>query len=497
MKSRYILLIAGLFAAGSAMAQTGYYQDALLFSRTNSFGSSARIQGIGGSQVSLGGDVSSAGSNPAGLGFFNKSVFSITPSVNFHDANGIYQGNLVASYQPNVNLQNMGVVLNHSIGDIPDSKFKGGSFAISVTRINDFNQQFAYEGYSARTSVADAFLVNAGTTLPENLPEMEYGAYSTYLIDPLYNDQDEIVGYSTFAGFEPLQTERVEISGGQNQMNFSWGGNYNDMVYFGAGMGIQTLKYKRKRFYSESDFLDDANDLLSLSINDELTINGTGLNGTFGMIVRPINFLTMGVSYTTPTYFALRDESGFSMSASYNNIQYDDNTVLANESYVSDITIGNYNLRTPGRLSLGATAFIGKYGFITGDVEFVDHASAVLQSNNVEFDMNADNNEIVNLYTNVVNYRLGAEVRLEDFRVRGGFSHQADPYRDADYDRTKNFVTFGAGFRQKDWFVDLAVVKSLFDQYYSPYNAPDPADQPVVNVENDNTTISATFGVNF
>ncbi|MEP2611627.1 MAG: hypothetical protein ABJH57_17420, partial [Cyclobacteriaceae bacterium] len=70
-------------------------------------------------------------------------------------------------------------------------------------------------------------------------------------------------------------------------------------------------------------------------------------------------------------------------------------------------------------------------------------------------------------------------------------------YRDADYDRTKNFVTFGAGFRQKDWFVDLAVVKSLFDQYYSPYNAPDPADQPVVNVENDNTTISATFGVNF
>jgi hypothetical protein len=89
MKMRYYIAVVGLLLAISGMAQPlGYYNDALIFSQTNAFGSTARIQGIGGAQVSLGGDLSSAGVNPAGLGFYNKSAFSFTPSVNFHDAEG-------------------------------------------------------------------------------------------------------------------------------------------------------------------------------------------------------------------------------------------------------------------------------------------------------------------------------------------------------------------------------------------------------------------------
>ena len=41
-------------------------------------GGSARIKGIGGATTSLGGDVSSISINPAGVGFFNKKVFSIS-----------------------------------------------------------------------------------------------------------------------------------------------------------------------------------------------------------------------------------------------------------------------------------------------------------------------------------------------------------------------------------------------------------------------------------
>ncbi len=498
MKTRYYIALAGLLFAFVGTAQPlGYYNDALLFSQTNAFGSTARIQGIGGAQVALGGDLSSAGLNPAGLGFYNKSVFSFTPSVVFHDTEGIYSGQRVASYQPNINLPNMGIVLNHTIGDIPDSKFKGGSFAISVTRINDFNQKFAYQGYSPNASIVDAFINNSGTTAIDNLPELEYGAYSNYLIDPVRNEQGNIIGYETFAGLEPLQAERVITSGGQNQMNFSWGGNYNDQVYFGAGLGVQTLNYERKRFYSESDFISDNNLLNSLAVNDELSINGTGLNGTFGMIVRPANFMTLGISYTTPTYFSLRDETGLSVTSDWNNFQYDDETLITSESYVSDITVSNYNLRTPSRLNLGAAVFLGKRGFITGDVEFVDHGSAILQSNTAAFDMNGDNQEILNQFSSVINYRLGAEIRLEEFRFRGGYNYMADPYRNGDYDRSRNNLTFGMGFRHKDYFVDLAVVKTYFNQYYSPYEMPDVADQPVIEVTNDNTSISATFGFNF
>ena len=55
----------------------GYYQDVLKFSHYFN-GGSARVQAIGGASYSLGGDISSISLNPAGIGFFNKKIFSLS-----------------------------------------------------------------------------------------------------------------------------------------------------------------------------------------------------------------------------------------------------------------------------------------------------------------------------------------------------------------------------------------------------------------------------------
>jgi len=79
--------ILGKMLAGVAMLLPGLLQaqnfteTALLFSRVKPAGS-ARIMGMGGVQTSLGGDYSSALSNPAGLGMFNRSEFTISPGFN-------------------------------------------------------------------------------------------------------------------------------------------------------------------------------------------------------------------------------------------------------------------------------------------------------------------------------------------------------------------------------------------------------------------------------
>ena len=79
MKKIQGLLLAAtlMLTAGSVMGQT-YSESALTFSRTLPAGS-ARILGMGGAQISLGGDYSSAYSNPAGLGMYNRSEFTISP----------------------------------------------------------------------------------------------------------------------------------------------------------------------------------------------------------------------------------------------------------------------------------------------------------------------------------------------------------------------------------------------------------------------------------
>jgi hypothetical protein len=83
MKKNLWLWLGGIFMLiSSEMQAQTYTETALLFSRIRA-GGSARIQSMGGAQVSLGGDYSSASSNPAGLGFFNRSEFTVTPAINF------------------------------------------------------------------------------------------------------------------------------------------------------------------------------------------------------------------------------------------------------------------------------------------------------------------------------------------------------------------------------------------------------------------------------
>jgi hypothetical protein len=76
---RKVLLASLLMSSISAgFAQDNNY-DALsrLFSQTAPSGS-ARFQALGGNHSALGADISSNSSNPAGLGFYTRSEFSIS-----------------------------------------------------------------------------------------------------------------------------------------------------------------------------------------------------------------------------------------------------------------------------------------------------------------------------------------------------------------------------------------------------------------------------------
>ena len=499
--SKYIMLIGvmlfNLAGYGQIEAQPlGYYKDALMFSQTSSaYGSSARVQGFGGASVSLGGDISVAGINPAGIGFFNRSVFSVTPGMNFHSTDASYLTSDVTSIRNNFNIANIGVVLNNTVGDIVNTKFKGGSFAISLHRINDFNNTIRYQGRNDNNSVIDAFIEEAGTQNPNDLGDQAYSAYINYLINPVYNGNNQIVGYDAFTYGYPLQTETIVTTGGQYQLNLAWGGNYNDRVYFGGGLGIQTVSYSRVRRFLEDQY-QPFDSLNSTRINDELNINGSGINATFGVIVRPINRLTIGLSYVTPTFYALNDEYSFVHDTRWNGAEVieDGETVVLNDlNYTSDISISNYTLRSPSRLSLGTSLFFGKLGLVTGDVELVNYTSAHLQSN--DFNTNGDNDFIDDNFRSAINYRFGAEARLESFRFRAGYSFIGDPYEGSDYSSGKRNISGGIGFRKADYFIEAAYVQSKFNTLYQPYTIS--VDQPVADIVNRNSSFLLTVGFNF
>lgn len=507
MKVNKFSWFCGFLLISTVAFSQGYVEEGLMYSQSSPiYGSTARIQGIGGAQVSLGADMSSAASNPAGLGFFNKNVFSFTPNMSFHKSNTSYLGSQFSSFNNNFNIGNFGIVLNSNKGDYTEEKFKSGSFVITYNRINDFNSDFYYRGRN-NASVIDELLNQAGDLTPEELEssldhELAYAGYENFLIESSYDENDNFTGYYSFIEGLPLQTESVSRRGGQSQLNFAWGGNYDDRFYFGGGVGITTVRYSINRRYREEQFRfedeegnEQMDDLIRYTVyDDDLTVNGGGINATLGIIVRPVNFITVGASYITPTYYSLEDENGFVQRTYWNGLTLANGDVINETTYRSVIYVNQYNLRTPGKINLGATAFLGKHGFISGDVQFVDYQSIQLKSG--DFSTTEMNQEILDLYKNVINFNIGSEFRLDNFRFRAGFAHFGDPYDDGDFfDESRRNLTFGVGYRTRDYFIDLALVnsktKDLFETYY-------PAIQgEFADVLKETNTVSATVGFNF
>ncbi len=487
----------------------GYYQDALLYGQSNySLGSTARMQAIGGAQIALGGDISSAVSNPAGLGFFTKSIFSFTPSLNFNTANTEYStfetnGDLTfhdpnETFKNNFHFANIGTVINFGTSPYASDKFKGGSMAISLSRMNDFNLRRDYSGFNNTNSIIDQIIADSEGQTIDEISELAYAAFDQYLIDE--NEDMDGIFYSPNVGGFPVQRERITQSGSHYQLNIAYGGNYDDRFYFGGGMGVQILNYQQNKVFTESEFLqgtEDLDSLNSLTVVNDLSVRGSGVNFNFGLIVRPIDIMTIGLSYTSPTFFSLDEESFLDLDAAWNQgatgMNDGSQVDLASiDPYRSDLFVSNFRLRSPAKLALGTALFLGKNGFITGDLEFVNYSNATINSN--DFSPIADNREIEQLYGNVMNVRLGGEFRIDNFRLRGGYAIFPSPYKDSNIKDIEN-ITFGFGYRNSDYYLDFAVVNGIRNATYAPYSIAN--NQPLATSDIRNTSVAVTLGFNF
>lgn len=501
MKKIFSLILvsaASFLPLNELMAQSfRYANEALLFSRTDLSGS-ARIRAMGGAQTSLGGDISAAFGNPAGLGFYNRSEISFTPTYLSSVNNTNYLGTDTYDYETNLHVSNLGLVLAGQRRG--DEGWIRGNLGISYQRTNNFHDQFSYEGSNPNHGLVDVLIDNFASGAPDLLTDL---AYATYLVGD-YVDP-ETGGEFISLVFPPdsenpyQQRETVMRSGSQNQLNISYGGNVDDKYYFGAGIGMVNIDYRMQKNFSEIYYPED--DVNSFEVSEDQIVRGSGINATLGFIARPLEYFTLGISYQTPTVYSLEEDFQTRMDVYYNNVRISDyienpeeSPIVLDHSSSTDNSTYSYNLRTPGRLNLGGSFFFEKQGIITADVEFVNYRNNRLtDSNNL---LGEDNQAIQSDFTSTVNLRLGGEYRYDIFRFRGGYAMQGDPYQNAELgNRGRNIFSGGAGLRLKSYFIDLAVAHEIGKSYYHPYTYG--GMTPTVSNDVRRTTALLTLGLNF
>ncbi len=507
MRKIFSLALSGLCLCLSiATWGQSYSEEALIFSRINP-GGSARIQAMGGSQVALGGDYSSAFSNPAGLGFFNRSEATLSLGTNFYNSKSSYLGNSTNDSKSNFNIPGFSIVF-HS--DKNKGKLVSGNFAISFVRTNNFNQNFAYQGTNSNNSLIDYFVSQSNGATPGQFSQtgnayysLSRLAYNNYLIGPVSEviPNGDSTQYHTYANQIPVQHERVQVTGAQNQFNLSYGLNFNDFFYLGGTVGFPSFNYQSQKSYTETFA---SGPLFGFNLNENYSIKGSGINTTLGAIIKPMDFVQLGFSIATPTYFySVADNYNAMLTSGWNNYSFIDathpshNTVLNGVRDSISQLIANYSLVTPWRIKAGATFFIKKRGLITAEVEKVNYSKSSLSSQTTGLDFTQDNASIKSLYGNVFNIRLGGEYRFGNFRGRLGYSYMPDPYI-AIQNKTDNFITSfsgGIGYRTDQFFIDLGVIQTQWNSSYRPYTL-NPVSSPVVILKNSNFSAMITVGYN-
>lgn len=504
------------FSFTTASAQDIYKVEQV---STTDLDGDARFVGMGGAMGALGANLSAMSSNPASTGLYRRSDIGVTAGLLAQPYNGTMQ---VGSGKTNGSFDQIGFVYSCDLGNSTGAKFFNVGFNYKKGRnlknyigMNNVSlpKSMTPDGVPQGMSQSWQF-ADLAANLEGNLLDLGYEndrelttpttllAYDTYLIDAI-DENGESVGDRNvrIAEYIPSYANRYNYHraqwGGIQDYDFNFSININERVYFGANLGVHNVDTHSALIYDEELYQNgNVNDTGGYTMRTEESLTGYGVDGKFGVIIRPIDEspFRFGVSVTTPTAFDLESRSFADMETPY----ADGN---GNPSCYQDVELTNsYRVRTPWKLDVSAATTIGSFLALDAEYQMTNYSSAAVRYENTESwqagSFTTDvylQDEINNYMKNVHTVRVGAEARLSDkFSARLGYNYVTSPFdKDAylnllvdgssyyyatntDYVNlgATNRFTAGLGYRHKAFYFDVAFLhqRQNADVYAFHYN---------------------------
>jgi hypothetical protein len=509
---RSLALFVSLFLFFRSSAQLP--EDALRSSWTTPSGT-AREQAVGGAMGSLGGDISAAYVNPAGLGLYRTREFVLSPGWNLLGSKSGYRGtDASGSMTGNFNLGASGFVLGYTT-----ARGAGNTFSFSVNRMANFNSDIHYKGQNDYSSFSEQYVeefASSGLSIDQGLssPSLSYGtrmALYTYLIDTAtINGNLQVIGQPQKAALLN-QDNYLRSTGGITELAFSLATNIHDKWYIGGTLGVPIISYTRQQTYTESDATGNTNnDFDSFTYQENFSSKGVGFNGKLGVIFKPQNSWRLGLAIHTPTLYGITDRISASMVARTEN--YTSHSQLSISSDSLDMLAGtsanavNYNLYTPWKFIVSGTYLFGgseenthlQKGFITADIEYTGNGSSRFHpaDNTDQTYFDQVNAAVRSSYKGTLGARLGGELKFDVLMARAGVAYYSNPYKDGGLSADRLFLSGGLGWRNKGMFVDLTFIEGFSRDVNFPYRLADKSNT-FATLKEASSTVLMTVGFKF
>ena len=469
MKKYIFLFSIVLLVPVASMAQD--LADALRYSNISVAGT-ARAGAMGNAFGALGGDFTSASINPAGLGLYRSSEFTITPVSMSTRVESKYYGTGREDSDYKFSLNNISYVNTISMAGTNEAGIVNVNLGIGYNRIKDFNSYGIIQGFDVNGSYLDYFADRANRGIWNDY--YEELAWKTDVL--LYDENnDEYWSDTQDAGYKQSQRKTISKSGAIDEYSLVASFNFNHKLYLGLSWGINDLYYTESSRLYENDENNNIPYFNNMEFNSNLTTWGTGHNFKFGAIYKPINEVRLGVSIHTPTWYRLQDDFSTSMNTS---ITYADGSETYDES--SPYNEYDYRLQTPLRATFSGAFVIGKAGLLSADYELVNYSNAKLRDGGDGYDFYNENTDIQEAYKTSGNLRIGGElVASKSFRLRGGFEYHGSAFESTAFNASQknadaNLMVYsgGIGYYAGKFFADLTYRYSTITEYDALYPTP-------------------------
>lgn len=533
------IMTAAMIGAAASAQET--YDNAQLANKD--LNGTARYVGMGGAMEALGADISTIGTNPAGIGMFRRSVANTSFGfVSQSDAQSVNDVN-----KTNMSFDQIGFVYAMRSG-----RKSFVNFSFNYTKSKNFDQILAASAAlkgASQNKLSSMKNINDVYRLNNNKGSYTSDDVTCNQLDYLYSNTlfgDENVGkvidgklYWASDGEEnvPAYVEADGYKFGRGntgyigQYDFNISGNSNDRFYWGVTFGLYDVHYNSETSYTEN-IVDNGKGIGTLTVNDSRRITGNGFDVKAGVIFRPIEMspFRIGLYVHTPTWYDLKTQNTTVVTNGLANNLGAHDYGKNGESY-------DFKFYTPWRFGVSLGHTVGNYLAFGATYEYADYATTDIRVNDggtVDYWGNyydesyrdeAMKSNIKASLKGVSTLKLGVEFKPErNFAVRLGYNYvspmyQKTGYKDGtlasygtfyssttDYTNWKDThrITAGVGYATGNWNFDLAYQYSQTNGDFYPFmsyidNANPSYDNvaDAVNVRNKRNQLLLTVGYKF
>lgn len=442
-------------------------------------GGTGRTLGMAGAAGAMGVDYGTTLINPAGMAMARQSVLMTGITLQSYGNSSTYIGETESVNNFRAVMPAFGLSLAN-LSKNPDGTLKtkgvvSWNIHFGFTRANDFSRQINFQGTNAASSVLDQWAWDSYGLTPQQLEgesSLRGLAWSTFLIDRIPNSNPPDYEAALLNESKARQNMQLNRTGRINDWHLGMGMNIANNVFLGGAMLFPGIRFNNQLVYRENYDVNINGVPGSMQQNSSFSSEGTGFGGRFGIIFKVSETLRFGAAAQTRIRYGITDLFGDSIQST--------GFVNPGQSlrYGTQLLQTRYTIITPARYTLSATAILRKVLVLNADYEMLNYSKSTLTSADYQFA--AENNDIKLLYRNAHNIRIGAEYAYFDWRFRTGFGINQQPYNPVvlgDYQASKlnmKNLSFGAGYINKRVFVDAAIMRSWYNDFYTPYSL-DPA----------------------